>query len=301
MRRYILAVLLIFVAGSAFATTPDSLSPIQKLREVYKVTYPFFEMADTLYLPQTELQLIEGYHWPDSSRLTPIQNWMNHFPIWHQYKNVGIWNGEIAKKFDQITRCIHLPWNGPAYKDIAFPWRIAMEYLRYRQAESLFTFIPNAGATVSYSEFLNHKVAYGPRYDLKLLPDSTRAASVEEFYKCFGVAITNMNYKTLIANCDSVAVGSIGPGDLFVATDSTGCKGVAYVVMFTIENKKKERLFAVATGGEVSSDFHIPLFNKDRNRPWLSPEQIRALTPEGSIQAGFYRFSFLNNLSVEKP
>jgi hypothetical protein len=123
---------------------------------------------------------------------------------------------------------------------------------------------------------------------------------MEEYYKCFGLAITNMNYKSLIANCDSVAEAEVGPGDLFVATDSTGLKGVAYVVLYTLENKKKERLFAVATGGEVASDFYIPLFNNDRNRPWITTEQIRALAPEGAVQSGFYSFSLLKNLGQEQ-
>ena len=300
MKRCLLFLVVFAISSSAFAATPDSLSPIQKLREKYKIQYPFFEMVDTLYTPQSELQLPEGYSWPDSAHLTPFQYWMNHFPIWHQYKGVGIWNGGIDKKFDQISRCVHLPWKGPAYKDFAFPWRIAMEYLRHTEAESLFTFVPDAGATVTYGEYLKHSIAYGPRFDIKLLPDTARMPSLEEFYKCFGVAVINTNYKNLIANCDSVAVGDLGSGDLFLASDTSGRKGVAYVVLLTVENKKKERLYAVATGGEVASDFYIPLFNNDRNRPWITAEQIRALAPEGSAQSGFFRLLMLKTVVGEK-
>jgi hypothetical protein len=299
MMKSMLFVLVLASAGSVFAADTVSLSPIQKLREFYKAEYPFFEMPDTLYTPQSELALPDGYSWPDSTRLTPFQFWVNHFPVWHQYKSVGIWNGGVAKKYDQLTRCVHLPWKGPAYKDFAFPWRIVMEYLRHTKAESLFTFVPAAGATVTYGNYLTHTIAYGPRSDVKLLPDTARPPSIEEFYKCFGVAVINSNYKNLIANCDSVAVAELGSGDLFVASDSTGRKGVAYVILLTVENKKKERLYAVATSGEVSSDFHIPLFNNDRNRPWITPEQIRALAPAGSAQSGFYRFSILKNLKNE--
>jgi hypothetical protein len=287
----------LFVACSA-GWSDDSKKevPIAELREFYKAEYPFFEMADTLYLPQTELQLPDGFGWPDSSRLTPMQNWMNHFPIWHQYKSVGKWNGEKAKTYDQITRCIHLPWSGPAYKDFAFPWRVAMEYLRHCQAESLFQFIPVAGPTVTYPEYLKHTLAFGPRSEIKLIPDTQRTGSVEELYKCFGYAITNMNYKFLIANCDSLDAKRVGPGDLFLAADSIGKDGAAYVIMFVIENKKKERLFAVGTGGKVASDFHIPLVHNDRHRPWMTLDDIKALTPPNSAQSGFYRFSFFRNL-----
>jgi hypothetical protein len=300
VKKCLLILVPLAVCGSALAAAPDSPSPIQKLREYYKEQYPFFEMADTLYTPQSELQLPEGFSWPDSADLTPFQYWVNHFPVWHQYKGVGIWNGGVAWKFDQITRCVHLPWKGPAYRDFAFPWRIAMEYLRYTQAESLFTFIPDAGTTVTYGEYLKHSIAYGPRFDVKLLPDTARTPSIEEYYKCFGVAVINTNYRNLIANCDTVAVSDLSSGDLFLASDTSGRKGVAYVVLFTVMNKDKERLYAVATGGDVASDFHIPLFNNDRNRPWITSEQIRALAPEGSVQSGFYRMSMLKTVVGEK-
>jgi len=86
--RFAVAVILL-ISGSVAAQTAG-----QDLNRQYRQTYDFISMKDTIFTFESEFILPDGYHYTDSSELTPYQNWIAHIPIWHRYKPVGHWKLE---------------------------------------------------------------------------------------------------------------------------------------------------------------------------------------------------------------
>jgi hypothetical protein len=263
----------------------DSLSLVDR----YKQRYDFISMEDTIYTFESEFEMPDGYRRPDSADLSSFQNWVSHFPLWHRWKPVGIWKGGKAYERDEISRVVHLPWQNRNFRDCAIPLRILAEFLRYRQREIDLYIIPDLGDTLRYAQWLRGKAVYGGRGEVIIQPDEPREPSPNEYYRFLDFCMKNTTYKSLAANCDSIAESLAAPGDLFIAHDEAARTGCVYVIMNMLVNDAKEKLYVVATGCSEACDFHIPLFNENRNNPWITIEQIRSLGADLPY-AGFFRF-----------
>jgi len=290
--RFAVAVILL-ISGSVAAQTAG-----QDLNHQYRQTYDFISMKDTIFTFESEFILPDGYHYTDSSELTPYQNWIAHIPIWHRYKPVGHWKGKKMYEADEVCRPIHIPWTGQQYTEANFPLRILAEFLRYRHREAAFGFQPDKGEPLDYSAWLSGAPAYNNRGVPILLPKPARKANDTEFYKMLHFCMQNNNYRSLAANCDPVTVDDLAPGDMYIAHDSLGNTGYALVIMNRIEDKQGKRLYTVGTGCLEACDFHIPLVNDDRDNPWLNAQEISQMGGGQLGAVGFYRFRIIDSLSA---
>jgi len=273
------------VAGSAAAQQPEDTAEILKW---YYQHYPFVTMEDTIYTFETEFVLPDGFHRPDSSELTPFQNWVSHFPLWHRWKPVGHWKGGKQYEKDEISRAVHLPWKGERHTDKTIPVRILGEWLFYRQREPELRVVPKSGTTLRYEDFLGGELRFNNRMEPFFQPSEPRPPSPREYYRFLMTCLDLTSYGSLVANCDTVAVGDLSPGDLFIAHDETGRQGRVYIVLVKLVNDRGDRLFAIACGCEEACDFHIPLLTKDRDQPWVTVAQIEQLA-EVYTHRGFFR------------
>lgn len=276
--------LLLLCGGSipAQTQTPDSGST-SPLVAWYHDQYPFISMNDSIYTFESEFTVPEGYFRPDSSELTPFQNWISRFPIWHQYKAVGIWKGGKAFEKDQVSRVVHIPWRGPTYTDVGFPLRILSEYCRRNCTEFGLRFVTKGdGDTLDYARWLKSKEAISALGSPRLVPAPERDSSEFEFYRFLNMAMQHQTYRSLAANGDSLSAEQVRPGDLLVGHDDRGRTGKAYVILNMLVNDLGDRLYAVATGCPApdACDFHIPLVTLDRSFPWLTQVQLEALVNE---------------------
>jgi len=261
----------------------------EKMAAEYAKQYPFISLTDTIYTFETEFTFPEGYSRVDPSKLTDFQSWVSHIPIWHRYKAVGIWKGDKAFERDEVSRVVHVPWRGQNHTDVGFPLRIFSEYYRLHNKDFDFKVTPKKGEQMTYEKWLKSDFRLGPMGDVKLIPSSQRDSSASEFYKFLNMAMQHTNYKSLADNCDSLSINDLAPGDLIIAHDEKSKKGKAYFVLNIIENNDGKKLYALATGCEEACDFHIPLFNLDRNFPWINTERINKIMAEYP-QSGFFRW-----------
>ncbi len=255
----------------------------------YKENYSFVTMPDTIYTFEGEFILPEGFHHTDSSKLNAFQNYVANFPLWHRHLPVGSFRRQQIYDYLQISRPVHLPYNGPAYTDYATPVRILAEYLHDQGREFDMAVVPHAGDTMTYAKWLGNDITYGRNMAVQFSPSEPKDTTLIEYYTFMRFGLENTTYQSLAYNCDSVKSDKLKPGDLFVAHDDEGKKGVVYVIMHMLENKKGKKLYAVATGCEIACDFHIPLYNNDKNNPWLTAAQIFELNGEFP-RRGFLRF-----------
>ena len=254
----------------------------------YKQNYDFVTMPDTIYTFEGEFILPEGFRHADSSELNAFQNYVANFPLWHRFMPVGSFKGYRVFQKEEISRPVHLPYNGPAYTDRAAPIRILAEYLHDHNREFDMAVVPRAGDTMTYSKWLKHDITFGAKDAVQFKPGAPKDTTLNEYYTFMRNCLENTSYHSLGFNCDSIDASDLMPGDLFVAHDSTGRKGVAFVAMHMLKKNKKEKLYAVATGCPEACDFHIPLFNNDKNNPWLTADQIYGLNSEYT-RRGFLR------------
>ncbi len=259
------------------------------LRDWYVKNYDFFSIKDTVFTFETEFVMPEGYQRPDSADLTPFQNWVSHLPLWHRWKPVGIWKGGKAFEADQVSRAVHLPWKGRNFKDCAIPLRILAEFLRYKHREFDFQVIPVLGDTLRYGDWLKGKPTYGGRGEVFFRPSEPREHDPYECFRFLDLCMKNTTYGSLAENCDSIRDSEVAPGDLFITCDEKGRTGAVYVVLNMVVNDTGHRLYVVATGCSDACDFHIPLFNHDRNYPWITLERIKKLGSD-MTRSGFFRF-----------
>ena len=176
------------VAGSIDNKQPHSLY------EWYQKHYDFIGMKDTIFTFETECEMPEGYRRPDSADLTPFQNWVSHFPLWHRWKPVGIWKGGKAYEADEISRAVHLPWQGRYFKDFAIPLRILAEFLRYQHCEFDLSVIPILGDTLRYEDWLKGEPAYTGRGEVFFKPSKRREHDPSEFYRFLALCLRNTSY-----------------------------------------------------------------------------------------------------------
>ena len=210
--------LLLLCGGSipAQTQTPDSGST-SPLVAWYHDQYPFISMNDSIYTFESEFTVPEGYFRPDSSELTPFQNWISRFPIWHQYKAVGIWKGGKAFEKDQVSRVVHIPWRGPTDTYVGFPLRIGSEYCRRNCTEFGLRFVTKGdGDTLDYARWLKSKEAISALGSPRLVPAPERDSSEFEFYRFLNMAMQHQTYRSLAANGDSLSAEQVRPGDLLV-------------------------------------------------------------------------------------
>ncbi len=243
----------------------------------YKQNYEFVTMPDTIFTFESEFILPKGFHHADSSELNALQNYVANFPLRHRLMPVGSFKGSRIYENAKISRPVHLPYNGPAFTEWTEPIRILAEYLHDLNREFDLTVIPNTGDTMTYSKWLTHDIVFDGKGAIRFVSGALKDATLKEYYTFMRNCLENTSYRSLAFNCDSIDAEHIMPGDLFAAHDSTGRVGVVFVVMHMLKNGKKEKLYAVATGCREACDFHIPLFNNDKNNPWLTAAQIAKL------------------------
>lgn len=270
------------------AAQDSSQAPSTTLREWYVNNYNFFSMPDSVFTFETEFVVPEGYECPDSTQLTPYQNWVSHFPLWHRWKPVGIWKGGKAYEREEVARVVHLPWKGPVFKDCAIPLRILAEYFVTSKREFDLHVLPAQGDALRYEDWLKGQPRYTARSEVFLQPSEQRDTSLAEYFQFLDLCMKNTTCRSLAANCDSIPDSALAPGDLFIAHDEQGRIGCAYVALRMLVNSAGEKLYAIATGCREACDFHIPLFNNDRSNPWVTAARIRSLGAEYP-HAGFFR------------
>ena len=255
----------------------------------YRQNYDFITMEDTIFTFDSEFILPDGYQHADSIELSPFQNYVANFPLWHKHLPVGNWKG--AKEFEktEISRPVHLPHQGLAFTNKGIPIRILAEYLHDNNREFELEIAPIKGDSLKYSKWLFNEVIYGPRKTVKYREVPPRDTTLNTYYTFMKTCMHSSNFESLTYNCDSVAPSKLMPGDILVAYNENSTKGEVFVVMHMLVGKKKDNLYAVATGCKKPCDFHIPLFNGDRDNPWLTADQIYELGKDYPNK-GFYRF-----------
>ena len=95
----------------------------------YRQNYDFITMKDTIFTFDSEFILPDGYRHADSTELSPYQNYVANFPLWHRHLPIGNWKGAKELEKTEISRPVHLPHRGLAFTNKGIPIRILAEYL----------------------------------------------------------------------------------------------------------------------------------------------------------------------------
>lgn len=279
-----LSLLILTSPLSLAESTPDFE---QQLKD-YLQSYSFVSIQDTLYTFESEFIKPEGFERIEPSRLTPFAQWVSHFPLWHRWMAVGMWRGSKIMEPEQVSRVIHLPWKGVVYTDEAIPLRVLAEYFIYTGSEQAWTIVPINGEPITYDVWLNGQPGFDSQGKFSFRPVPPREPSEREFYSMLQFCAKYTDYGSLVKNCDSIDASALQPGDLVIGMDESGRKGTVYMIMNILSNKAGDKLYAVATGGVPACDFHIPLFNENRDNPWIDLKTVGQLVSEFPLQ-GYYR------------
>lgn len=274
------------------AVNAETTKEFDELVKWYRTTYDFMTMEDSLYTFESEFIMPDSYQRPDPTQMSPFATWVSRFPLWHEWKAVGMWRGQKTFAPDEICRVIHLPWRGPTYTEDRIPFRILAEYLRQNGREFDFVIQPRAGEALSYENWLEGRPVFSAQGAVSLKPAAKRDTSAAEYFALLQLAAKYSDYKSLAANCVTVSDNDLLPGDLLIGHDDSGMNGRVFVIMNMIVNDDGHRLYAVGTGCDQACDFHIPLVNSERDNPWLDLERVKALI-EGQTVKGFYRFKLV--------
>ena len=284
--RYRLILLFLLVAaGSAVGQNAEEHD---SLVAWYNEHYPFFTMTDSVFTMTSEFRLPEGYRLLETARLSPFQKWIAGFPLWHRWKSVGSQMQKELIPYDSLSRVVHLPWRGTVNRDYGIPIRILAEWLRFQKREQDLKVYPFGGDALTFEDFLGGELHMDRLGQPFFKPTEPTVPDISDYYRFMALCMEYVRYSGLVRNSDSIAAQDVLPGDLFVAHNKNGTRGCAYVVMQVIESNTGERLYAVATGCPQACDFHIPLLTKDRDRPWVTTEQIEQLGAEYPY-SGFFR------------
>lgn len=284
-------ILFTLIAMTAISVQAEKTEEFKKQLKYYQETYSFISMKDTVFTFESEFIIPENYHKVDSSQLSPFSNWISNFPIWHHTKSVGKLGRAKLFNYDKVSRVVHLPWSGDTHTDYGIPIRILAEYLLYTKQDNKLLIMPAKGDSISYQNWLTGKISTSYRKGLFLIPGEKRKPNLKEYYRYLSHLTHHSNFNGLIKICTPIARDETAPGDMYIATDKNGNKGNVYFIMNMIENDSGNKLFIIATGCEKSCDFYIPLFNDDRQNPWITLSEIKKLS-EFTVGSGFYR---LNN------
>jgi len=286
IRRYGLILLISLVAaGSAWG---QEASGKDSLITWYKAHYPFVTMSDSIFTMSSEFELPDGFRPLDSAELSPFQQWIGNFPLWHRWKSVGSQMRREIISRDSVARVVHLPWRGRNNRDYAIPIRILAEWLHHQDREYDLKVYPSGGKALTFENFLGGELRLNRLGEPYFKPTETTVPDVSDYYRFMGICMDYLSYSGLVRNCDTITATDLRPGDLFVAHNDNGSRGCAYMIMQVLENADGSRLYSVATGCPKACDFHMPLLTDDRDRPWITIQRIEQLGVEYP-KAGFFR------------
>lgn len=280
----------------AFTFTFAALSSAERTKEFekqfkkQKETYRFSPKVDTMFTVEGEFPLPTGYQWGRIDKMNDYQKYVANLPIWHSSMYAIDWYKEIVFNSDELSRVVHITWNGGQYREIAFPVRILSEYLLYKNKKDKFESYPVNGESINYNKWLKGKPLYNSRMELFFQEEPNKKEDNEkEYFTMVNFALNSLNFKSLITASEPVQTKELMPGDFFLATNSKFKDGVMYFVMHYIVGEDGKKKYVVATGCPKACDFHIPLFNNDKNNPFITIDQIENLAGKFP-NYGFYRF-----------
>lgn len=294
--KLILTILALFIVSTVGAVDPAPQVPlVGKVRVQpdhrypwYVERFPFMAYKDTVFSTESEFLWPEGYHRPDSNSLSGYQSWVSYLPLWHCQRELrSLFSGKIYNA-DQISRPIHFPRWGTQFSDKTIALELWAQYLVVQKRPFDFKIRPVSGKALIYDDYLSGSLAFNSRDEVIYTPAPKREPSQDEFSAFVELCDRQSTYKTLAGNCDSVAVDKLLPGDMYITWTGEGYKGRVVYLLTMVVDSLRHKLFTVGVGCPEECEFYIPLFNNDRNYPWISADQIPILFPsQGS--SGFYR------------
>lgn len=293
--KKIICICILFCSSSVLAEQTDQF---KKQLDDYKARYNFYSIKDTLYTIKSELELPQGYTYVDPTDSLSYSYWIANFPIWNQDKPVGNWKHRKQFNSDEVSRVIHLPWQGPAFKDVAIPVRLLGEYSFQFNNRFAFQIMPKAGEMLTYKKWLQGKPVYNQRGELLFKEDILKDDTENEYYRFILFSMQNVNFKSITKTCDTVLIDNVQAGDMFIAYDKTGKKGKLYIIFHLISDDSGNIMYLVANGCPEACDLYIPKVNENRNIPWITIKQLRQLTNEYN-NSKFYRFKTITNDNIE--
>ena len=285
MRTTLLSLLCLCLAISASGVdrSAETRSP-----EWLTEHYPFMTQRGVSYTFETQFDWPEGYNRIDSASLNGYQFWVSNLPLWHNRRPAARVTG-IMYNYYRISRPVHLPWRTVRFYDYTIPLQLLAEYYTYVGDTSKIVIAPFAGDTLTYERYLKNTPTSYLGKSLKFEPSEPRPSSEDEFNRFVDQCAKWTTYESLAANCDSVDSNSVLPGDMLIAWNDGGRKGQVWVVIGVITNDSGDRLYVVGTGSQKKCDFYIPLFNDNRDYPWIDIDAVQALAYPFPHK-GFYRF-----------
>lgn len=286
MTRRICAVLILLLIPVGMAVSQEKLQP--KPNEWYIETYPFIQQRGRIFTAETEFDWPEGYREPDSATLTPFQYWVSHIPLWHSERPAARIKGVMYSK-DEICRSVHVPWRTIHFYDYFIPVQLMAEYYFAKGDTASFAWAPDDGDTITYDRFLNNTHTLYLGRELQFKEAEPREPSDKELNRMMDLISRHTTYGSLVVNSSAVSRDEIAPGDMLIAKNENGRKGLVWIILNVLRNDDGERLFLVGTGcQEVACDFHIPRFNADRSDPWITLDTLLTLAGKYT-DYGFYR------------
>lgn len=291
-------IICIFILIFSSTISAEQTDEFKKLLEDYKSQYKFYSIKDTMYRIQTEFELPDGFSYIELKNDSSFPYWVSNFPIWHQFKAVGHWKGNKVFEHDEVSRVIHLPWQGPTFKDVAIPIRILGEYEFQFNNRFDFQVMPKKGEMLTYQKWLNGKAAYNHRGEVLFKDDIVKEDTENEYYLYMLFCMQNINFESVAKSCDTVALNAVQAGDMFIGYDKTGNKGKLLIIFRLISNESGDIMYLVANGCPEACDLYIPKINNDRDIPWITFEQLQKLTEEYD-NSRFYRFKTTVNNNIE--
>ncbi len=293
--KTIICICVLLLSGSVLA---EQTEQFKKQLENYKAKYNFYAVKDSLYTIKSELELPQGFSYVDPKDSLSYSYWIANFPIWHQYKSVGNWKHRKQFNYDEVSRVIHLPWQGPVFKDVAIPVRLIGEFDFQFNNRFAFQIMPKAGELLTYKKWLQGKPVYNQRGEVLFKDAPLKDDTENEYYRFLLFCMQNVSFESITKICDTVSVDNIQAGDMFIAYDKTGKKGKLYIIFHLISNDSGDIMYLVANGCPEACDLYIPKINENRNNPWINIEQLRQLTEEYN-NSNFYRFKTVINDNIE--
>ncbi len=289
MRLIVIVLGLLLTFCTLITSDTGAQTPVVDFDQYY-ATYPYMSYRGTALTFDTEFDWPEGYQRVDSASLSPFQYWVSYMPLWSRSRAVGSYSRGLLYRPEEITRPFNLPWRTLRFNQRAVAFQILAEYTLVTADWWEFKVLPDKGDTLTFKRWLEGKVVFNARDSLYFLGDEPREPSETEFNRFFSLVSENTDFWSLRRHTDSVAEDNILPGDMLYAHDERGRKGVLYIVMCVIENDADEKLYIVGNGCERACDFHIRLFNDQKDYPWITLDKMKELIPSEFTHRGFMRF-----------
>jgi len=287
--RLIIAALFLLIGVVVYVQAENP--PKDMDRAWYDQRYDFISYDDTFYTFESEFKFPDGYHRPDSSEMTDFQFWVSHIPLWPEGRWVRKYGGFDLIRWDSTSAVVMLPWAHYVANEYGMALKMWAEYLRYAHRDFDLRWIPLKGEEITYKKFLNGKPARKGSGEFFFLESEPRDTAYIEYYNCLTQIALNTNFKGMAQNMAEVNENELAPGDVYLGYSGPGKDGFLLIILNMIENDNGDRLYAICTGGNPAHDLYIPIFNNDRDNPWITIDQIKAFAPQAD-STGFYRFTF---------